>query len=97
MSRIEREMAVLRADRAGESADDEHDPEGDTLAAEWSRLEGLRTAVRAELTDIDGALVRVRAGTYGACADCGRAIPAARLEVRPTATRCVSCASRAGL
>ncbi len=96
LDRLESEMAALRADRAAESADDEHDPEGVTLSAEWSRLEGLRAEEVGELADIDAALARLAAGTYGVCIDCGRRIPSGRLAARPTATRCVDCAQRAG-
>lgn len=88
------ELEHLRADRGAESADDEHDPEGVTLSSEWSRLDGLLAAANAELAEIDDALARDAEGAYGICADCGQPIPPARLEVRPTATRCVACASR---
>ncbi len=37
------------------------------------------------------ALQRIREGTYGICADCRKRIPAARLQVKPEATRCVPC------
>lgn len=96
LERISVEIARLRADRATDNADDEHDPEGVTLSSEWARLEGLRTAAERELADVDSALSRDAAGDGGRCADCGRAIPVARLAVRPTATRCVECAQRAG-
>lgn len=89
-------LAGLRADRGADAADDEHDPEGATLSGEWSRLEGLRTEARREVDETDAALARLAAGSYGICADCGRGIPAARLAARPDATRCVSCAERAG-
>ncbi|MEZ3161373.1 TraR/DksA C4-type zinc finger protein [Microbacterium sp. BWT-B31] len=89
-------IAQLRADRGAESADDEHDPEGSTLSAEWSRLVGLRDAVARERADLAAALARWDAGTYGVCADCGAAIPRERLAARPMATRCVACAARAG-
>ena len=89
-------LAGLRAERGADSADDEHDPEGATLSAEWSRLEGLRAEAEREIADVDAALARVDDGTYGTCTDCGRRIPAARLAARPDATRCVACAERAG-
>lgn len=41
------------------------------------------------LTEIEDALARLDAGLYGVCVDCGRPIPDARLEVVPTASRCV--------
>lgn len=37
------------------------------------------------------ALERIRDGTYGICVDCRKEIPAARLQVKPEATRCVAC------
>jgi len=37
------------------------------------------------------ALQRIQDGTYGKCVDCRMRIPAARLQVKPEATRCVSC------
>lgn len=33
-------------------------------------------------------------GTYGTCADCGKEIPAARLEAMPATVRCVDCQRR---
>ena len=39
------------------------------------------------------ALRRIQDGTYGVCVDCGKRIPAARLAIKPEATRCVACQS----
>jgi RNA polymerase-binding transcription factor DksA len=41
--------------------------------------------------EIDTALARIDAGTYGTCVTCGAAIPEERLELRPFAGRCVTC------
>ena len=41
--------------------------------------------------EIDAALGRIEAGTYGSCDRCGAAIPEERLELRPFAGRCVAC------
>jgi RNA polymerase-binding transcription factor DksA len=43
------------------------------------------------IEDIDAALERIAAGTYGVCVHCKAAIPAERLEFRPFAAACVSC------
>jgi RNA polymerase-binding protein DksA len=43
------------------------------------------------LGDIDAALERIEDGTYGTCTNCGRQIPAERLEARPYATLCIDC------
>ncbi len=94
LAEVEVQLAQLRDARGAESADDEHDPEGGTLSAEWSRIEGVRVGVLAEMAGIDAAFDRVAAGTFGICETCGEVIPQGRLEVRPTATRCVRCAER---
>lgn len=48
-----------------------------------------------ELREIEAALARIDAGTYGVCIDCGREISRRRLEVRPQAARDVECERRA--
>lgn len=45
------------------------------------------------LEEIDAALARITAGSYGTCVGCGETIPGARLEVRPFAAACVPCAA----
>ena len=45
----------------------------------------------AELRQVDAALARIAAGTYGECIDCGVEIPAARLHAAPEALRCIAC------
>lgn len=74
------------------NADDEHDPEGATIAFERSQVGALIRQARAHLAEVSAALDRLAAGTYGTCETCGRAIPSGRLEARPTARRCVTCA-----
>ncbi|MBO3662388.1 TraR/DksA family transcriptional regulator [Microbacterium stercoris] len=86
------DITAVAAARGDATADDEHDPEGATLSGEWSRLAGLSDAARDELREIDAALGRIEAGTYGICEVCGEPIPQDRLRARPTASRCVRCA-----
>lgn len=43
---------------------------------------------------IAAALERIARGEYGVCLDCDEEIPAARLEIEPTALRCTDCQSR---
>lgn len=75
------------------NADDEHDPEGATIAFERSQVAALARQARSQLAEVEAALERFDAGTYGICERCGRPIAPARLEVRPAARRCVACAS----
>lgn len=44
-----------------------------------------------ELRDVEAALARLHAGSYGICTDCGAAVDPARLEAFPTAKRCFAC------
>lgn len=92
LARLDADGDAVRADRADQTADDEHDPEGSTLSGEWQRIEALRRSAASERAEVDAALERVAAGTYGVCVVCGRVIPVARLEARPFATTCVGCA-----
>ena len=75
------------------NADDEHDPEGATIAFERSQIGALVRHVREHLAEVDAALARVEAGTYGVCERCGSPIGAARLEALPAARKCIGCAS----
>ena len=49
--------------------------------------------LQVTLGEIDAALARIDAGTYGRCTRCGSDIPEERLELRPFASRCVACTS----
>lgn len=96
-SSTEERLARLRDDFTGvveatrdANSDDEHDPEGQTIAWERSQTGALIRQAEWHLTEISAALDRVRNGTYGACEACGGPIAPARLEARPTARTCVS-------
>lgn len=48
----------------------------------------------AVLAEIDAALGRIEAGTYGICTNCGQQIPIERLEAYPWASLCIDCKRR---
>lgn len=75
------------------NVDDEHDPEGSTIAFERSQVQALIRQTEHRLREIDAALGRLDAGTYGTCANCGEPIGDGRLEARPVARTCIRCAS----
>jgi DnaK suppressor protein len=75
------------------NADDEHDPEGATIAFERSQVGALVRQARTHLAEVDAALTRLAAGAYGTCERCGIPIDAARLEARPVARLCIGCAT----
>ena len=76
------------------SNDDEHDPEGVTVAFERAQVAGLLAQARDELTALDDAVRRLGEGTYGTCRRCGKAIGPGRLEALPATTTCIGCAGR---
>ncbi len=78
-------------------ADEDGFGEGDTLNVERDRLLVVASEAKERVAEIDAALSRVDAGTYGTCEACGKPIPGARLEVVPEATLCVNCKTGASL
>jgi DnaK suppressor protein len=76
------------------ATDDEHDPEGATIAFERARVGALLEQARVHLDDIDDALARLAGGRYGRCEICRGDIGSERLEARPVARTCVHCAGR---
>ena len=93
-------LAALTGDYAGiveaskdSNADDEHDPEGSTIAFERSQVGTLVEGARHQLAEVDAAKARLADGTYGTCEECGGPIGEGRLEARPTARTCIRCAA----
>jgi RNA polymerase-binding protein DksA len=100
-SRTLERIEALNHDRDGiiesttsTGVDDEHDPEGATIAFERSQIESLLDQSRRHLSDLDRALRQLEEGGYGICERCGAPIAAERLAARPTASTCITCASR---
>ena len=89
---LTREFDGLVAASQASNADDEHDPEGATIAFERQQVVALLEQARRRLADVDAALARREAGTYGICETCGRPIAPERLAARPAARNCIDCA-----
>ena len=89
---LTREFDEVVAASKASNADDEHDPEGATIAFERQQVLALLESARARLADVDAALARRAEGAYGTCADCGRPIAPERLAARPAARTCIDCA-----
>ena len=58
---------------------------------ERSRLISVVKALRSNLRDVERAIAKMDAGTYGTCERCGNAIPPERLEALPWAVLCIDC------
>jgi DnaK suppressor protein len=89
---LEREFAQLAEAASAAGTDDEHDPEGATLAFERQHTAALLEQAQEQVATVDAALGRLEAGRYGVCERCGQPIGDDRLAARPAARTCVGCA-----
>jgi RNA polymerase-binding transcription factor DksA len=82
-------------DQGGANLDfDENFADSGQVTAERGEVEALSGQLSETLEDIEDALAKFDAGTYGQCESCGQPIPEARLEAMPAARLCISCASQ---
>jgi RNA polymerase-binding transcription factor DksA len=90
------DAATARLDRVNDEARTAADDSGDA-PARWNLIDVAPDDDDAELLcdmqRCESALERLAAGTWGQCVDCGDALGAARLEMRPEAERCPTCQS----
>lgn len=63
------------------------------VTAERGEIDALVGSLQETLSDIDNALTKIDAGTYGQCEQCGKPIGEPRLEAMPAARLCITCAS----
>ncbi len=87
----DRELEEIIAGANGANTDDEHDPEGATIAYERARAAALGDQAAASLVAIDRQLERVEQGTLTVCECCGGKISLERLEAVVTTRRCIEC------
>jgi RNA polymerase-binding transcription factor DksA len=86
---LRRDITSVNAARQNSNVDDEHDPEGSTIAFELSQASALLEQSRHGLAQIEAALERIEAGRYGCCEVCGDEIAEGRLEARPWTPYCI--------
>jgi RNA polymerase-binding transcription factor DksA len=94
LATLEGELASIIDGADTANIDDEHDPEGSTIAYERALVTAMIDAARAELEELERAQTAVHEPGYGTCRACGRPIGTERLRARPAATTCVECAAR---
>jgi RNA polymerase-binding transcription factor DksA len=93
LAALERDLEEIVEAARLVATDDEHDPEGSTIAFERSQTRAFIEDARKHLADLDGALERIAAGGFGICEKCGQPIAAERLLARPAARTCIKCAA----
>lgn len=93
--RLQRDLAHLRGDLGDEPRDsaDRLDAGPDDAVATYGHEfdETVADGLEAALQEVDEALARIDAGSYGRCVDCGGEIPQKRLAALPASARCVEC------
>jgi DnaK suppressor protein len=91
---LQRDVDDIVESAKGGATDDEHDAEGATIAFERAQAMALLEETRTQVEALDTALARVEHGSYGVCESCGQDIAPERLVARPSATLCITCATR---
>ena len=95
---IARSLDALRREAADafshRDLSDMFDHEDPTTDSDGAAILLLVERAEQRLREVEQALARVVAGTYGYCTACGRGIPLERLRALPTATACVGCSDR---
>ena len=89
--RVGRELLALGVDRG--SYDDGFADSGQ-VTAERGEVDAIVGSLREALLEVDAALGKLEAGTYGRCETCGEEIADARLEAMPAARSCMSCVAQ---
>jgi DnaK suppressor protein len=74
------------------STDDEHDPEGATIAYERAQVWALLRRAREDLHALDDAVDRIDQGTFATCSTCAGPIAVERLLALPGVRTCIHCA-----
>ena len=92
IDRAEVASEKLKRDQSTEGSGDEADAGSKTFEREHEM--SLANNSRDLLVQVERALARLDAGTYGRCEECGNPIPKARLQAFPRATLCVTCKQR---
>jgi len=90
----ERVSGELRAIGVDRSSYDEGFADSGQVTAERGEVDALSGTLREALLEVDAALGKLEAGTYGQCESCGEDIAEDRLEAMPAARLCMACASK---
>jgi RNA polymerase-binding protein DksA len=80
----------------GDTSEGAGDDQADVGAKTYEREHELALAYNSQdlLAQMERAVQRMEAGTYGTCESCAKPIGKARLQVFPRATLCVTCKQR---
>lgn len=86
---LQRQLAELDVNSASAPDFNENFADSAQVAAEQGESLTLAANFRDQLTEVQAALERLDAGTYGTCEVCGSAIAGPRLEAMPATRFCI--------
>jgi RNA polymerase-binding transcription factor DksA len=92
-ARIRSQLAQMGHGGGAAMSFDEGFADSGQVTAERGEVEALAGSLLETLEDVEHALGKFETGGYGTCESCGQAIPEARLEAKPAARLCMTCAS----
>ena len=93
-AQLRHQLADLGFGDDGGLAYDQNFADSSQVTAERGEVEALANSLKETLVEVEHALAKFEAGTYGLCENCGQPIAPARLEAKPGARLCINCASR---
>jgi RNA polymerase-binding transcription factor DksA len=93
-AQLRHQLADLGFGDDGGLAYDQNFADSSQVTAERGEVEALANSLKETLVEVERALAKFDAGTYGQCESCGQPIAPARLEAKPAARLCINCASR---
>ena len=93
ITELETEMGTVVNNQDGRPAADADAGDAGSIDVERDRVTGLLAAAHERLGEVEAAIRRANAGTWGVCTHCGSAISPERLEALPSASACIECAS----
>jgi DnaK suppressor protein len=110
LERLDAQLSQQREDLRREIEEYGADPDSDEVSFEGdagfsdrshsteerARVIAVVRALRSNLHDVDRALAKISAGTYGTCERCGGAIAEERLDAIPWALLCIDCKKLVG-
>ena len=91
---LRRQLAELGFGEGGGLDYDSNFADSSQVTAERGEAEALAASLKETLDEVEDALSKIESNTYGVCENCGKEIPAARLEAKPAARYCIDCASK---
>jgi DnaK suppressor protein len=93
-AQLRHQLADLGFGDDGGLAYDQNFADSSQVTAERGEVEALANSLKETLAEVEHALAKFEADSYGLCENCGQPIAPARLEAKPAARFCINCASR---